>query len=426
MRSLSVCLVLAFVGWLSVPAAASACDEKDWVALLSPAVGTVALASGEREEDYKAPRPWLGVQFAEVSDAMAAQLDIKGRGVMVTNVIKESPADDAGIQRYDVILQIDGREVEGSVAGAAKMLAEFDAGDTVRLELLRHGRSMTLDVELGERPRSFEWKFDFAPDATLREDLSLRGRILRKDDDGKWLLEDLGDLEELKDLPKEILKVIPQRRSLHSNIWIDNEHRKTRIEMKTDGRTIVIERDGQGEITVSRTDEEGNTSETTYADVDELRAADEEAADLLDGQSVHISGPGVGVGIQLDSEELREHIGKWREELGEQVGEAREALEEAMKGLKGFSFSFDTDDLDLRDPERWRDHFKGLGARGQASLFLQKGKPSHSFYVSEDDSIEVRIRKGDTEIVRTFRDEKDLAKRAPDLYKKYANVEKEE
>ena len=46
-------------------------------------------------------------------------------------------------------------------------------------------------------------------------------------------------------------------------------------------------------------------------------------------------------------------------------------------------------------------------------------KPKHTFEVQTDGTIEVRIRKGDSELVQIFRDEDDLARRSPELYDKY-------
>jgi len=44
--------------------------------------------------------------------ALAAQLRLGSVGVMVQNVFKDSPADRAGLERYDVIFDVDGKEVE--------------------------------------------------------------------------------------------------------------------------------------------------------------------------------------------------------------------------------------------------------------------------------------------------------------------------
>jgi len=50
------------------------------------------------------------------------------------------------------------------------------------------------------------------------------------------------------------------------------------------------------------------------------------------------------------------------------------------------------------------------------------GKPKHTFEVQTDGTIEVRIRKGDSELVQRFADEDDLAQRSPKLYKNYKKL----
>src|SRR5258707_12445768 len=50
--------------------------------------------------------PWLGIQFGPVSKATVSQLHLSS-GQMVINIHENSPADQAGLQQYDVITAID-------------------------------------------------------------------------------------------------------------------------------------------------------------------------------------------------------------------------------------------------------------------------------------------------------------------------------
>ncbi len=49
-------------------------------------------------------------------------------------------------------------------------------------------------------------------------------------------------------------------------------------------------------------------------------------------------------------------------------------------------------------------------------------KPRHSFEVRSDGTIEVRIRKGDAELIQLYDDEDDLAERNPKLFRKYEGL----
>lgn len=56
------------------------------------------------------------------------------------------------------------------------------------------------------------------------------------------------------------------------------------------------------------------------------------------------------------------------------------------------------------------------------AFFGRQPKPKHSFEVNEDGQIEVRIRKGDSELVRLYEDADDLADRNPKLFEKYQEL----
>ncbi|MCH7703566.1 MAG: hypothetical protein IIB61_00510 [Planctomycetes bacterium] len=61
---------------------------------------------------------------------------------------------------------------------------------------------------------------------------------------------------------------------------------------------------------------------------------------------------------------------------------------------------------------------------GAPKMFsMQFGTPRHSFHVNPDGTIDVTIRKGDSELVQTFSDAADLSRRKPDLYKKYEELD---
>ena len=57
---------------------------------------------------------WLGVVMVDVPKALSAHLNTGDEGLMVINVIRDSPADTAGIQQYDVILRVDNEAIGGS------------------------------------------------------------------------------------------------------------------------------------------------------------------------------------------------------------------------------------------------------------------------------------------------------------------------
>jgi len=100
----------------------------------------------------KVPRGWLGVAMQDLNDRLAEQLKLtEARGVLVADVVADSPADKAGIQPGDVIVQWNGKRV--SDANDLRFLvAGTRAGSAATVALLRNGEKREVTVTVGERP----------------------------------------------------------------------------------------------------------------------------------------------------------------------------------------------------------------------------------------------------------------------------------
>jgi serine protease Do len=77
--------------------------------------------------------------------------------VLVADVDADSPAARAGFQSGDVILAFNGTEVH-SAQDLSLAVAEAKAGTPAKVQVLRNGRQLTLDVKLGERPQDIAEK----------------------------------------------------------------------------------------------------------------------------------------------------------------------------------------------------------------------------------------------------------------------------
>jgi S1-C subfamily serine protease len=95
-----------------------------------------------------------GLQFAAMTSQIAEEVRAPDtRGVLVTAVDRRSRAAAAGLERYDVILGLNGRDIE-SAQQFLRMLAETEIGSTATLTLLRNGRRLTVRVPIEEaQPR---------------------------------------------------------------------------------------------------------------------------------------------------------------------------------------------------------------------------------------------------------------------------------
>jgi serine protease Do len=105
---------------------------------------------------------YLGVDTRDITPDRLAPLHLKDeRGVEVTMVDQDAPAGKAGLKEQDVILTLNGTEVE-SVEQLRRMIREIPPGRAVTLGISRNGQAMTMKAELGDRKQSHA--HNFGPD----------------------------------------------------------------------------------------------------------------------------------------------------------------------------------------------------------------------------------------------------------------------
>lgn len=92
-------------------------------------------------------RGYLGIQLADAADWRTPE-DYEGNGVIVTTVVPEQPASRAGLQRNDIILQIDGQEVPNS-AVLRSTISVRSPGSTVVAQVWRDSDIIQLPVRIG-------------------------------------------------------------------------------------------------------------------------------------------------------------------------------------------------------------------------------------------------------------------------------------
>ena len=94
---------------------------------------------------------YLGVDLADVDTEKAQALKLKEvRGALITLIDHDAPAGQIGLKVNDVVLQLNGQNVEGAEQ-LRKMLKEIPPGRKVSIEISRDGNIQTLAVELADR-----------------------------------------------------------------------------------------------------------------------------------------------------------------------------------------------------------------------------------------------------------------------------------
>ena len=97
-------------------------------------------------------RGFIGVGLTDVTPALQRALALGvSKGAMVQDVSPQSPAERAGLRPYDVILDVEGRQVLNNEE-LIRDISSRQPGTVARLEILRDGRRQSLQVKLAERP----------------------------------------------------------------------------------------------------------------------------------------------------------------------------------------------------------------------------------------------------------------------------------
>jgi serine protease Do len=96
-------------------------------------------------------RGWLGVGIQDINDKMAEYYGLKEKqGVLVTEVYPGDPADKAGIRPKDIIFEVNGEKIE-TTREITRVIADFHAGDTVKIKAFRDGKEKTFQVKIAKK-----------------------------------------------------------------------------------------------------------------------------------------------------------------------------------------------------------------------------------------------------------------------------------
>lgn len=100
----------------------------------------------------KVIRGWLGIMIQDVTSEIAESFNLKeAKGVLVSDVLKDSPAEKAGIEQGDIILELNGEEVRDAHE-LSRRVAATPPNSEVKLGLLREGSKKVVTVNLGTMP----------------------------------------------------------------------------------------------------------------------------------------------------------------------------------------------------------------------------------------------------------------------------------
>ncbi len=104
----------------------------------------------------KVVRGWLGVSIQPITPDLAKQFSLTSeKGVLIGDVVEDSPAEKAGLKRGDVILELDGKEFSEPSA-LRNAVAAIPPGKEITLKILREGKQMTIKAVVNELPADMQ------------------------------------------------------------------------------------------------------------------------------------------------------------------------------------------------------------------------------------------------------------------------------
>ncbi len=117
------------------------------------------------------PRGYLGVTIQPVGNDMAHLLGLpRAKGALVGSLLKDGPAQAAGVKPGDVIVGIDGKKVDDT-SHLQRLVGWTPPGKAVSLEIVRYGRKKNLSVKLAQLPDSAGGKKKSTPPAVKKSPL---------------------------------------------------------------------------------------------------------------------------------------------------------------------------------------------------------------------------------------------------------------
>ncbi|MDH5480033.1 MAG: Do family serine endopeptidase [Nitrosomonas sp.] len=98
-------------------------------------------------------RGWLGVSMQDMTQELAESFGLKTTtGALISSVLREGPADRAGIKPGDILIAVEGDAVQNS-SDLLNLVAALSPGDTVAVTVIRDGVEKKLNVRAGVRPK---------------------------------------------------------------------------------------------------------------------------------------------------------------------------------------------------------------------------------------------------------------------------------
>lgn len=98
-------------------------------------------------------RGWIGIEAQDITPELAESLKLrKQQGALIAGVLRNSPADNAGLRAGDILLEIEGKPVADS-PGMLNLIAALKPNQKVHLKIARAEKALNVTIIIGKRPK---------------------------------------------------------------------------------------------------------------------------------------------------------------------------------------------------------------------------------------------------------------------------------
>lgn len=134
------------------------------------------------KEKGSVSRGWLGVQIQRVDRDLAESFGLdRAAGALVTRVFADSPADRAGLEEGDIIIEFGGRAIDLS-SDLPQVVGRIKAGAETTMEVVRNGKALEIAVKVGELDAQTPLAQNEQPSAPSDNRLGIQVRALAEDE----------------------------------------------------------------------------------------------------------------------------------------------------------------------------------------------------------------------------------------------------
>lgn len=152
---------------------------------LLPIILIAAIISVPALAEEKTAGAFLGVELYDAPELLVKHLGLEpGQGQVIKNIFKNSPAEKAGLDKDDILLEMNGKKIVGQHEFVQEMRNSKPSAK-ITLKVMQAGKKKDITLQLGQMPADFDaesWKYE---QETTGPQITRQGKIYKFEPDKK-------------------------------------------------------------------------------------------------------------------------------------------------------------------------------------------------------------------------------------------------